>query len=164
MKPVDEVIVRKAWSEMVNNSNHILFGVQKTSVELSTFHPEPVHIFRHWQTYLDNVNPLLKVTHTPSLQARIVDAAGNVANISPSLEALMFSIYSISTLSLSGPDCESIFSLSKEELATKYQFGCQQALLNCGFLRANDLDTLAALYIYLVSMLVSLSLFLLISI
>lgn len=32
----------------------------------------------------------------------------------------------------------------------KYQFGCQQALSNCGFLRSSDRDCLTALYLYLV--------------
>lgn len=34
----------------------------------------------------------------------------------------------------------------------KYQFGCQQALLNCGVLQSSDRDCLTALYLYLVSM------------
>ena len=113
-----------------------------------------MQIFRLWQLYLDNVNPLLKVTHTLSLQGRIIEAAGNVSNISPTLEALMFSIYCMSILSLSVDDCQGIFPgcSSKVDLLTRYQFGCQQALLNCGFLRCDDRDCLTALYLYLVSL------------
>ena len=141
------------WDQARENSDHLLFGSRKTTVNLTTLHPNPVQIFRLWQIYLDNVNPLLKITHTPSLQGRIIEAASNMTNISPALEALMFSIYCMSILSLSANDCLSVTILgsSKEDLLTKYRFGCQQALLNCGILRSSDCDCLTALYLYLVS-------------
>jgi hypothetical protein len=100
---------------------------------------------------MDNVNPLLKVTHIPSLQARIIEAASNVRNINPALEALMFSIYCTAVLSLTAEDCQTTFGSSKEDLLSIYQSGCQQALWRCGFLRTSDRDSLTALYLYLVS-------------
>jgi hypothetical protein len=111
----------------------------------------PAQILKLWQIYLDNVNPLLKVTHTPSLQPRIIEAAGNYTDIDPLLETLMFSIYCVAILSLPEDDCMAIFGSSKQHLLPKFQLGCQQALLNCGFLRRNDRDCLTALYLYLVS-------------
>lgn len=128
-----------------------MFGPTKTSVRLSTLHPEQVHIFRLWQIYLQNVDPLLKVTHTPTLQSRILDAAGNVANISPTLEALIFSIYCMSILSLADHECLTLFGSPKKELLAGYQFACQQALLNCRALRGTG-DSLTALYLYLVGL------------
>jgi hypothetical protein len=148
---VGEVVVKKAWDQLFENNDHLLLGSRKTAVVLSTLHPEPAQIFRLWQLYLENVNPLLKVTHTPSLQGHIIEAASNVLNIRPSLEALMFSIYCMSVLSLTVDDCQAMFGSSKVDLLTRYRFGCQQALSNCGFLRSNDRDCLTALYLYLVS-------------
>ena len=141
-----------ARNRSVANNDHLFFGARRTTVNLSTLHPDPVQIFRLWQIYLDNVNPLLKVTHTPSLQGRIIEAASNVKSINPTLEAVMFSIYCTSVLSLLGEDCRSIFGSSKEDLLMRYQFGCQQALLNCGVLQCSDRDCLTALYLYLVSL------------
>jgi hypothetical protein len=147
-----EVLVKRGWVQLFGENDHLLFGCPNTNVDLSTLHPEPVQIFRLWQIYLDNVNPLLKVTHTPSLQGRVIEAASNVINISPPLEALMFSIYCMATLSLAIDDCQTIFHSPQEDLLTRFQFGCQQALLNCGFLRSGDRDCLTALYLYLVSL------------
>ena len=147
-----ETVIKKAWDQSVRNDDHLLFSSHSTSIDLSTLHPDPVQIFRLWQIYLDNVNPLLKVTHTPSLQGRIIEAASNVTSISPTLEALMFSIYCMSIQSLIVEDCQTIFGSSKEDLLMRYQFGCQQALLNCGFLRSSDRDCLTALYLYLVGL------------
>ena len=145
-------MVKDAWNELYQNDDHLLFGSRETAVDIFTLHPEQVQIFRLWQIYIDNVNPLLKVTHTPTLQARIIDAASNVATIKPTLAALMFSIYCVSILSLGEDECRTMFGSPRERLLTRYQSGCQQALLNCGFLRSGDRECLTALYLYLVSL------------
>jgi hypothetical protein len=148
---VREDVVKKTWVQVYENDDLLLFGSRKTTVDLSTLHPEAVQIFKLWQIYLDNINPLLKVTHTPSLQGRIIEAASNIKTTNPNLEALMFSIYCMSIQSLDEDDCQSSFASTKEDLLTRYQFGCQQALLNSEFLRSSDRDCLTALYLYLVS-------------
>jgi hypothetical protein len=149
---IPEAVVKDEWNEVYRHSNndHLLFGSRDTSIEISTLHPEQVQIFRLWQVYLDNVNPLLKITHTPTLQARIIDAAGNVATIKSTLAALMLSIYCVAILTLSEEECLTMFSSPRESLLKKYQLGCQQALMACGFLRSPDRDCLTALYLYLV--------------
>lgn len=117
----------------------------------SGLHPDTAQIFRLWQVYLENVDPLLKVTHNPSLQGRIVEAASNLAGIDTNLEALMFSIYCVAVESLRDDDCQTVFASSKADLLTRYQFGCQQALSNCGFLQTSSHECLTALFLYLVS-------------
>ncbi|OAP64447.1 hypothetical protein AYL99_00419 [Fonsecaea erecta] len=147
-----ESAVNKAWDESFTNNDNLVFGTRDPAVDLSKLHPDPVQIFRLWQIYLDNVNPLLKVTHTPSLQGRIIEAASNISKISPILEALMFSIYCTSVSSLAVEECQSLFNCPKEDLLMRYQHGCQQALLNCSFLRTNDRECLTAWFLYLISL------------
>ena len=148
---VQETIVNKAWGSLRPDNDQILFGLRKTGVETSALHPEQVHIFKLWQIYLENVNPLLKVTHTPTLQGRIIDAASRVGSMDPSQAALMFSIYCMSISSLDDRECRAIFATPKEQLLIRYQLGCQQSLLNAGFLRSGSRDCLIALFLYLVS-------------
>ena len=148
---VPEAILKEAWNELYKKKNNLLFGSREPVVDVSTMHPKQVQIFRLWQIYLDNVNPLLKVTHTPILQACIIDAASNLVDVKPTLAALMFGIYCASILSLDEDECLAIFGSPRDCLLKKYQFGCQQALLSCDFLRSNDRDCLTALYLYLVS-------------
>ncbi|EPS34263.1 hypothetical protein PDE_09227 [Penicillium oxalicum 114-2] len=146
-------VIKKAWNHMFQGqgNDHLLFGPPIGTIDLSASHPSQAHIFRLWQIYLDNVNPLLKVTHTPTLQSRIIDAVSDIANISPTLEALMFSIYCVSLMSLSGEQCRAMFGAARKELLASYQFACQQALRRCGVLRSSDRECLTALYLYLVS-------------
>jgi len=146
-----EVVVKRAWDKMYQENDHnLLFGSRTTTINLSTFHPEPVQIFRLWQIYLDNVNPVFKVTHTPSLQGRIIEAASSLTSVDRHLEALMFSIYCTAILSLAPDDCQNMFGSPQEELLSRYQFSCQQALMNCSFLRSEDRECLTALFLYLV--------------
>lgn len=145
-------MIKTAWDRLFENDDHLLIGSCKTAVDVHTLHPDPVQIFRLWQIYLENVDPLLKVTHTPSLQGRIIEAAGDVFGIKTTLEALMFSIYCMAILSLSAEDCQATFGISKDDLLKKYQVGCQQSLVNCKFLRGGDRDCVTALFLYLVSL------------
>ncbi|CAI7647343.1 unnamed protein product [Penicillium viridicatum] len=151
---VPHAVIKKAWYHMFQGktNDHLLFGSPAGNVDdLSAFHPTQVQIFRLWQIYLDNVNPLLKVTHTPTLQTRIIDAASDIANINPTLEALMFSIYCVSILSLTEDQCGTLFGSPKKDLLIPYQSACQQALRGCSILGSSDRESLTALYLYLVS-------------
>src|SRR5699024_4904968 len=101
--------------------------------------------------YLDNVNPLLKVTHTPTLQPRIIDVTGDIPNINPTMAALRVAIYCVAVISLQDEECQAMFGPSRWDLLKDYQFGCQQALLQCDVVRWASRDSLMALYLYLVS-------------
>ncbi|KAF2123481.1 hypothetical protein P153DRAFT_328351 [Dothidotthia symphoricarpi CBS 119687] len=148
---VQPTVFKQAWDATIEDDNHLLFGRSQTPVAMYTLHPQPVQGFQLWQLYLDNVNPLLKVTHTPSLQGQIIEAAGNILNIAPKLEALMFGIYCTAVSSLSEEECRGMFGTNKSELLAAYHLGCQQALLNSRFLRCTSRDCLTALYLYLIS-------------
>ncbi|KAG7290108.1 hypothetical protein NEMBOFW57_000103 [Staphylotrichum longicolle] len=148
-------ILRTTWDRAFRDgsetSYHLLFGSPARSVDLAPFHPDQGKIFRLWQIYLDNVNPLLKVTHVPTLQARIVDAMGDLSNISASLEALLFGIYCVAILSISDEQCRTLFGSPKKEVLSGYQFACRQALVNCNILQTSDRDALTALFLNLIS-------------
>ncbi|OAX82765.1 hypothetical protein ACJ72_02884 [Emergomyces africanus] len=115
----DDVDEQVKESIMANDG--LLFGAASPDVHLASSHPEQVQIFRLWQIYLDNVNPLLKITHTPTLQQRIIDAAGDVEHISPALEALMFGIYCVAVVSLTDDECYVSFRQSRDYLLSGYQ-------------------------------------------
>ncbi|KAI2899749.1 transcriptional regulator family: Fungal Specific TF [Aspergillus niger] len=145
-------VVNKMFDEAYKNDDEcFIFGSRKANVDLSTLHPDQVQIVKLWQIYLDNVDPLLKVTHTPTLQARIIRALSDLAGISPELEALLFGVYSVAIMSLDDEECRTSFGSPRKELLQGYQFGCQQALLNCDVLRTGDRECLTALLLYLVS-------------
>ncbi|KAI0144422.1 hypothetical protein GGR57DRAFT_494983 [Xylariaceae sp. FL1272] len=148
---VRDHVVKKTYDVLYDKSGHLILGARANPVRLAAFHPEPVQIFKLWQVYLDNVDPLLKVTHSPSLQSRIIEATGKIGNIDSPLEALMFSIYCVALLSLPTNECEAMFGATKQELLAKNHLACQEALINSGYMRTTDRDCLTALYLYLIS-------------
>jgi hypothetical protein len=145
-----EKVVKGAWDSLYDRSDHLLFCSPNLSLDLSAMHPNQIHIFKIWQVYLENVDPLLKVTHAPTLQGRIIDAASDLANIESPLEALMFSIYCASIFSLDENDCQKYFGSSRQSLLSGYQLGAREALLRSRFLRTDNLDCLTAFHFYLV--------------
>jgi hypothetical protein len=147
--------VVKAWDKLygsdLHRSEHLLFCSRSTAIDLTALHPNQGQIFKLWQIYLENIDPLLKVTHTPTLQPRIIDAASDVTSIHPTLEALMFAIYSMAIFSLNQEECRTMFGKAREGVIRQYQLGAREALLRCGFLKTSDRDCLTALHLYLVS-------------
>jgi hypothetical protein len=125
--------------------------VGPSSEPVTAHHPSAIQIFQLWQHYLNNVNPLLKLTHTPTLQERIIEASANIDKVSKSLEALMFGIYLMAITSLSEDEVMEMFNEPRPLLVQRYYLACQQALLNAGFMRTPDLTILQAFLLYLVS-------------
>ncbi|AEO57280.1 hypothetical protein MYCTH_2303243 [Thermothelomyces thermophilus ATCC 42464] len=151
MEKVIKAAFDRAYRSGMESSSPLLLGSPASTTPLTSLHPDQATIFRLWQVYLDNVNPLLKVTHTPSLQPRIIDAMGDLANISAPLEALLFAIYCTSIMSLSEDQCRTLFGSARRNLLTGYQFACRQALSSANLLQSCDHDCLVALFLYLVS-------------
>lgn len=143
--------VRKALEHQHADNDEMLFGGRLPGIQLSILHPDPHLVLKLWQIYLNNVDPLLKVTHAPSLQARIIDTMGNFSAAEPTLHALMFGVYCMAVQSLSQNDCESVLGSAKDAMLKSYHFACQQALLECRVTATDDRDCLTAFYLYLVS-------------
>ncbi|KAI0391841.1 hypothetical protein F5Y17DRAFT_438870 [Xylariaceae sp. FL0594] len=153
-----EDLINQAWNVLFNNNDHLVLGLRESAVGLAHLHPDPMHVFRLWQVYLDNVDPLLKVTHNSSLQARVIEAVGKLSDPktsrgieNPPLEALMFSIYCTAVSSLGDRDCRAVFGPGRKELLRRYHLACQEALLNAGYMRTGDRDCLTAFFFYLLS-------------
>jgi hypothetical protein len=111
-----------------------------------------MHIFRLWQTFLDNVNPLIKIFHAPTVQQQVLDASADLAKVSKRMEVLMFGIYATAVNSLDEQEVKTIFCEEKSILLNRYQSGCRQALLRAGFLRSSDMTILQGFVLYLVAL------------
>lgn len=131
-------------------AENLLMSFGTAPKDLSSLHPPMVQIFRLWQTYLVNVNPLVKMFHAPSVQQTILDASGDLRNIPRHTEALMFAIYFLAVSSLRHEDCEAMFGEAKGTLLTKYSHGTQQALINARYLKSLNIFTLQAFILFLV--------------
>ncbi|KAI1757174.1 fungal-specific transcription factor domain-containing protein [Xylaria castorea] len=140
--------INHAFDQMFGNTDGFPFSIGTQTQSVTDLHPSGVQIFQLWQIYLDNVNPLLKLTHTPTLQVQIIEASTNLTKVSKSLEALMFAIYLMAITSLTEDEAERTFNESRSNLLMKYEHGAQQALFNAGFMRMPDLTILQAYLLF----------------
>lgn len=115
-------------------------------------HPSPVTIFRLWQTFLDNVNSLIKLVHAPTVQQQLLDATSNLDQIPRNLEALMFGIYSMAIVSMTDDYCRKLFNDERMAVLKRFQDGTKQALQNAEYLRSTDIVVLQAFVLLLVSL------------
>ena len=120
--------------------------------KLKALHPEMVHMFRLWQVFLSNVQPLVKIFHAPTVQQIILDASADLENVPKHVEALMFSMYLLAVTSMQTVDCERLLGESRDNLLSRFSHAAQQALINARFMKSLNLMTLQAFTLYAVSM------------
>lgn len=129
----------------------LLFGRPMLD-SLKSSHPQSVQMFMLWQKFLDNVNPLVKLFHAPTVQQSILEASSNLDNIAASTEALMFAIYLCAVTSLRNDDCERIMGASRHALLARFSNAAQQALINAEILKTSDMVVLQAFTLFLLAM------------
>ncbi|KAF2464233.1 uncharacterized protein BDR25DRAFT_346753 [Lindgomyces ingoldianus] len=135
-----------------NDGSNLLFGIAKSATNLRHAHPQPVQVFKLWQTYLDNINPLVKVFHTPTVQQQILNSSGNLDEIPKNIEALLFGIYCISLGSIGDAECDAIMGEPKAIVTQRFRSAAQHALINANFLKSSDLMVLQAFVLFLLSL------------
>ncbi|KAI2641914.1 fungal-specific transcription factor domain-containing protein [Hypomontagnella submonticulosa] len=123
-----------------------------SNANLEELHPQPAHVFRLWQIFLERVDPLTKVIHVPSVQPLLVEAATSRGNVPKNIEALLFSIYLMASVALNEDECIDRFGYSKDEAYSRFSKGCRSALMRIGILKNYDLVVLQALVLYLFSL------------
>ena len=137
-------------SGMTDGAGLILGGL-RPSVDLRALHPQPMQTFRLWQLYLDNINPLVRPFHAPTIGQVISDATYNLDDIPRNVETLLFAVYCITTESMSDGECLAMFGQSKDVARQRFRVGAQQAFIKASFLRTSDIMVLQAFTLFVVS-------------
>ncbi|PYH41783.1 Zn(II)2Cys6 transcription factor [Aspergillus saccharolyticus JOP 1030-1] len=129
-----------------------IFGLNwnPTSPDLRELHPLPSQITFLLETFAENVNYFLGIVHIPTVSQVVRDWRQNgMKSLSPSNEALLFSIYYATIASMEEEDVMANFGFTKSELNHKFRLGVEQALAKSDFLNAPDLVLVQAFTIFL---------------
>lgn len=78
-----------------------LWGHPIDGRDLRDLRPLPSQVPFIWQTYLDLVDPFIKILHIPTISRSIREVNSSSNPSSPAMEALMFSIYLAAVTALS---------------------------------------------------------------
>lgn len=137
--------------EEAPSPDSLLFGPRCSLSVLAANRPSIQQIFRLWQTFLDNFNPLTKILHAPTTQQLISNAVADVNGPDPSTEALLFAIYLCAVTTMTDRECLDQLGEPQKNLFNRYSHATKRALCNAQFLQSTDLAVLQALTLYLVS-------------
>lgn len=139
------------WSSPPSaNHQGFIFSFNSTMVNLRALHPPPCQILTMWQLYTENVEPLVKVLHLPSMSTLIANVSDSLDNLNKTTEALMFAIYMATVTSLSPEECQNLLSEDKVIALSRYRFATEQALARAGFLNTQERIVLTAFVLFLV--------------
>ena len=76
-------------SDTVTEPNHqsFIMGYNSSDVNLKGLHPLPSQIPFYWQTFLENVHPLVMILHKPTMNKVIKEVQNTLNSLSKSTEA-----------------------------------------------------------------------------
>ncbi|KAF2811281.1 uncharacterized protein BDZ99DRAFT_385394 [Mytilinidion resinicola] len=118
--------------------------------DLREFHPLPSQIPFLLDVFSENVNFITQIVHMPTVTKMVRDLRGSdMMRLTPSNEALMFSIYYAAITSMEEDDVMTNFGSSKADLNLRYRLGLEHALAKADFLNAPDLVLVQAFVIFL---------------
>ncbi len=127
----------------------LVFHSTPSTESLSGFHPPTSQIFRLWETFLKNVDPLVKIIHVPTVQRQLLQASVDLPNVSKAFEAFMFSLYASAITTLSNEECLELTGAPKSPLLEQHHRVTQQALTRAGLLGTLDIVVLQAAVLFL---------------
>lgn len=127
-----------------------LFGLSSANVDMFSLHPPKEHVAIYWQVYKENVDPLVKVIHAPTIEPRVLKSADSLDKIHRGLECLLFAVYYSAITSMWPEEVPKLFGEEKQDLLTRYRFGLEQALARAEFLQTDEIIVLQAFIIFLI--------------
>ncbi|KAK2691979.1 hypothetical protein QWA68_009165 [Fusarium oxysporum] len=145
----DETLDTSPASALSGNHNAWIFGYRSADVDLDKYWPLPSHIPFLWSVYQENVEPLLKVLHIPTMEPIFRDARKDHKQLSPANEALVWSIYYAALTSLEPDEVRANLGLNKEDVVVQYRFAVEQALAKANFLNSLETPIMQALIIFI---------------
>jgi hypothetical protein len=129
-----------------------LFGWPSAVADLKDLRPSPSDMFLLQDIFLDNVDPLTKPLHRPTIQKMFLGTWNSYCNVSKAEDALMFAIYFAAAVSLNQAQCQSLFGETRNALVTRFRLGVELALSRTAFLSSSSLMVLQAFTILLLGL------------
>lgn len=139
-----------------NLASNFVIGSRASNTGGGLEHPSRSHLLFLFSAFMLSVDPLVKFLHGPSLRRYLVDGAAELL-CSPGpqgWEALRFAIYYTAITSLEPMDCLKNLGEEKSVLLARYRSGVEAALALADLVNSEDMSTLQALVLYLVSQLI----------
>ncbi|KFY49829.1 hypothetical protein V495_00440 [Pseudogymnoascus sp. VKM F-4514 (FW-929)] len=113
-------------------------------------HPSSELIAFLWQTYLERVEPVLKVFHAPTVQKQVMDFIRGRGFVDRPTTCLIFAIYYASVITMTVEECQTGFNKGKHEVLKRYRIIVEYSLSKAKLRESTDMTILQAFAIYLI--------------
>ncbi|KAI1119272.1 fungal-specific transcription factor domain-containing protein [Nemania sp. NC0429] len=127
-----------------------IFGYSSSNVDLRSLHPLPSQMLFYWQVFMDNVDPIVKFMHVPTMTNTIKELRRDMSTMTPSVEVLMFVIYLAAITSMEPEEVSMNFGAEKSQLMARYRFATEQALAKANCVTTSELIVLQAFVLFLI--------------
>ncbi|KAJ0415223.1 fungal-specific transcription factor domain-containing protein [Aspergillus carlsbadensis] len=127
-------------------------GVLGRARSLIELHPTQDGAMKLWSAYVQNVDALCKILHTPTVKEMVNKVSYDPATASQNDECLLFAIYYFAVFSMSDDECLLEFSQSRSHLMSKYQSAIWQALTYASWLKSTAMPVLQSYTLLLIAL------------
>ncbi|GAP86108.2 putative Zn 2Cys6 transcription factor [Rosellinia necatrix] len=129
--------------------NAAILGYRSLACSLRGFHPSVELSMRLFQLFNDNVLPVVRIFHTPTLIRLFWGAVVTPECLSKETEALLFAIYYSAVISINPTQCADIVGEPRPVVVERYKFATEQALARANLLNTHSTLLLQAAVLYL---------------
>lgn len=128
----------------------IFSGFNLSTVDAQSHHPNRWQASQLWQVFLNNVDPIAKFLHIPTIQIMVFAAINNPDENPSDLEALLFAIYFTATTSMSCKDVKNLLDQDRDTALIQFKQGLEQSLAKANIMETPSLMSLQAMTLYVV--------------
>jgi hypothetical protein len=141
-------------SQITSHNMHPDFYFGSTYTEaftqnLDDLYPLPSQMLFIWRTYVENVDPFIKVIDVAALDEVVTNLRGKFGSLRYSLQALLFTVCLASITPLGEEEALSCFDMPRSQLLARFRLGTEKALASAGLMVTKEIETIQAFVIYL---------------
>ncbi|RWA14308.1 hypothetical protein EKO27_g779 [Xylaria grammica] len=130
-------------------TNAAILGYRSLTHSLRDFHPSVELSMKLFQLFHDNVLPVVRIFHTPTLIRFFWSAVVKTDSLDKETEALLFAIYYAAVISIDPTHCANVVGAPRSVIVERYRFAAEQALARANLLNTHSTLLLQAAILYI---------------
>ncbi|RAL06543.1 uncharacterized protein BO97DRAFT_328361, partial [Aspergillus homomorphus CBS 101889] len=133
-------------------TNAAIMGFRSLASSLTALHPALSESVALLEIFKQNVAPLVRIFHMPTLLRLYWDAVAAVDTVEKETEALLFAIYYSAVISMEPAQCLATLGVERSLALRTYRFAVEQALARANLLNTQNITLLQATVLFLTAL------------
>lgn len=129
--------------------NALMFGFRAITYSMQPFHPSPPMSGTLFSFFAENVAPLIRIFHMPTLSRAYYDATASLNSLDKNTEALLFAIYYSAIVSITPAQCFTLLGVPHSAASDHYRFAAEQALARANLLTTQSITLVQAATLFI---------------